>query len=199
MMDLLHQVINFLVETIGSLGYIGIFALMFLESTFFPFPSEVVMIPAGFLAYQGEMNLYIVLLMGILGSLGGALLNYYLSKTLGRKLLLKYGHYVWFEEEKLIKMENFFKNHGEISTFNGRLIPVIRQYISLPAGLAKMNIFKFSLYTSLGAGLWVGVLTFLGYFLGNNSELISTYLKQITIATIFLIAIITVYYIKKKS
>jgi membrane protein DedA with SNARE-associated domain len=155
MMDLLHQVINFLVETIGSLGYIGIFALMFLESTFFPFPSEVVMIPAGYLAYKGEMNIYIVLLMGILGSLGGALLNYYLSKTLGRKLLLKYGHYIWFEEDKLIKMENFFKSHGEISTFNGRLIPVIRQYISLPAGLSNMNIFKFSLYTSLGASIWV--------------------------------------------
>ncbi len=171
MMDLLHEIINFLVETIGSLGYIGIFALMFLESTFFPFPSEVVMIPAGYLAYKGDMNLYIVILMGILGSLGGALLNYYLSKTLGRKLLLKYGHYVWFEEDKLIKMENFFKSHGEISTFNGRLIPVIRQYISLPAGLSNMNIIKFSLYTSFGAGIWVAILAFLGYFLGSNQEL----------------------------
>lgn len=198
-MELLHQVINFLVETIGSLGYIGIFALMFLESTFFPFPSEVVMIPAGYLAYKGDMNLYIVILMGILGSLGGALLNYYLSKILGRKLLLKYGHYVWFEEEKLIKMEKFFKSHGEISTFNGRLIPVIRQYISLPAGLAQMNIFKFSIYTSLGAGIWVAILTFLGYFLGDNSELISAYLKQITFITIVSIVILTIFYIKKKK
>jgi len=198
-MELLHQVINFLVETIGSLGYIGIFALMFLESTFFPFPSEVVMIPAGYLAFKGEMNLYIVLLMGILGSLGGALLNYYISKTLGRKLLLKYGHYIWFEEDKLIKMEEFFNSHGEISTFNGRLIPVIRQYISLPAGLANMNIFKFSLYTSLGAGIWVGVLTLLGFFLGDNSELISTYLKQITIITIVFIILLTIFYIKRKK
>lgn len=197
-MDFLHVIINFLVETIGSLGYIGIFALTFLESTFFPFPSEVVMIPAGYLAFKGDMNIYVVLLMGIFGSLGGALLNYYLSRTLGRKLLLKYGHYVWFEEDKLIRMEEFFKNHGEISTFNGRLIPVVRQYISLPAGLANMNVVKFSLYTSLGAGIWVGVLTFLGFFLGDNSELIHTYLKQITIATIIFIIILTIFYIKKK-
>ena len=199
MMDLLHQVINFLVETIGSLGYIGIFALMFLESTFFPFPSEVVMIPAGYLAYKGEMNIYIVLLMGILGSLGGALLNYYLSKTLGRKLLLKYGHYIWFEEDKLIKMENFFKSHGEISTFNGRLIPVIRQYISLPAGLSNMNIFKFSLYTSVGASIWVTILTFLGYILGDNQELIKEHLQTITFATLISIIIISLVYIKYKK
>lgn len=199
MMELLHVVIDFLVETIGSLGYIGIFALMFLESTFFPFPSEVVMIPAGYLAYKGEMNIYIVLLMGILGSLGGALLNYYLSKTLGRKLLLKYGHYIWFEEDKLIKMENFFKSHGEISTFNGRLIPVIRQYISLPAGLSNMNIFKFSLYTTLGATIWVTILTLLGYFLGSNQELIREYLKSITIVTFITIVIISIIYIKYKK
>ena len=199
MMELLHIVIDFLVETIGSLGYFGIFFLMFLESTFFPFPSEVVMIPAGFLAFKGEMNLYIVILMGILGSLGGALLNYYLSKTLGRKLLLKYGHYIWFEEDKLIKMENFFKSHGEISTFNGRLIPVIRQYISLPAGLSNMNIFKFSLYTSLGAGIWVAILTFLGYILGDNQELIKEHLQTITFVTLISIVIISLLYIKYKK
>ena len=198
-MELLHVVIDFLVETIGSLGYIGIFALMFLESTFFPFPSEVVMIPSGYLAYKGEMNIYIVLLMGILGSLGGALLNYYLSKTLGRKLLLKYGHYIWFEEDKLIKMENFFKSHGEISTFNGRLIPVIRQYISLPAGLSNMNIFKFSFYTSLGASIWVTILAFLGYILGDNQELIKEHLQTITLITFVSIIIISLVYMKYKK
>jgi len=199
MMELLHVVIDFLVETIGSLGYIGIFALMFLESTFFPFPSEVVMIPSGYLAYKGEMNIYIVLLMGILGSLGGALLNYYLSKTLGRKLLLKYGHYIWFEEDKLIKMEKFFKSHVEISTFNGRLIPVIRQYISLPAGLSNMNIFKFSFYTSLGASIWVTILAFLGYILGDNQELIKEHLQTITLITFVSIIIISLVYMKYKK
>ena len=198
-MELLHQVINFLVETIGSLGYFGIFALMFLESTFFPFPSEVVMIPAGYLAYKGEMNLYLLLFMGILGSLSGALLNYYLASSLGRKLLLKYGHYVWFGEDKLIKVEKFFQKHGEISTFNGRLIPVVRQFISLPAGLSNMNIFKFSLYTTLGATVWVTILALLGYFLGSNQELISQYLKDITIITFVAIVIISIIYVKYKK
>ncbi len=197
-MELLHVAIDYLVETIGSLGYAGIFLLMFLESTFFPFPSEVVMIPAGFLAFKGEMNLYIVLLMGILGSLFGALFNYYLSKILGRKLLLKYGHYVWFEEDKLIKMENFFKSHGEISTFNGRLIPVVRQYISLPAGLSNMHIIKFSVYTTLGATLWVTILTLLGYFLGDNSQLIDEYLRTITISAVIGVVLLSLIYIKYK-
>jgi len=197
--ELLHQIITFLVQTIGSLGYLGIFALMFLESSFFPFPSEVVMIPAGYLAYKGEMNLYIAIAMGSFGSLAGALFNFYLSKTLGRKLLLRYGHYVWFDEEKLLKMETFFKAHGEISTFNGRLIPVVRQYISLPAGLSNMNVFKFSLYTTLGASIWVSILSILGYILGNNQELIQAYLHQITLITLVSLALITLIYVKKKK
>lgn len=195
-MELLHTIVDFLVQTIGSLGYFGIFALMFLESSFFPFPSEVVMIPAGFLAYKGEMNIYIVILMGTLGSLGGAWLNYYLSKTLGRRLLLKYGHYIWFDEPKLNKLESFFTKHGEISTFNGRLIPGIRQYISLPAGLSSMNIFRFSLYTTLGAGIWVVILTLLGFFLGDKKDLIQENLQSITIVTLVSLVIITLIYIQ---
>ena len=197
-MEFLHTVTTFLVESIGSLGYFGIFALMFLESSFFPFPSEVVMIPAGYLAFKGEMNLFAVIFLGILGSLAGGLFNYYLSKTLGRRFLLKYGHYLFFDEEKLNKMENFFKKHGEISTFNGRLIPVVRQYISLPAGLSSMNIVKFSIYTTLGAGIWVTILTLLGYFLGQNQELINEYLKAITIVSFIFITLISFVYIFTK-
>jgi membrane protein DedA with SNARE-associated domain len=196
--EFLHTVTTFLVESIGSLGYFGIFALMFLESSFFPFPSEVVMIPAGYLAFKGEMNLFAVIFLGILGSLAGGLFNYYLSKTLGRRFLLKYGHYLFFDEEKLNKMENFFKKHGEISTFNGRLIPVVRQYISLPAGLSSMNIVKFSIYTTLGAGIWVTILTLLGYFLGQNQELINEYLKAITIVSFIFITLISFVYIFTK-
>ncbi|MBE0492007.1 MAG: DedA family protein [Sulfurospirillum sp.] len=172
---------------------------MFLESSFFPFPSEIVMIPAGFLAYKGEMNLFLVITMGSLGSLSGALFNYYLSKTLGRKLLLAYGHFIWFDESKLLKMEAFFARHGEISTFNGRLIPVVRQYISLPAGLANMNLLKFSLYTTLGASIWISILTFLGYALGDQSELIKKYLQSITIITLILLVILSLIYIKAKK
>ena len=155
------------------------------------------MIPAGYLAYKGEMSLWLALLAGIGGSLGGALFNYYLSVKLGRKLLLRYGHYVRFEEEHLVKLEKFFKSHGEISTFNGRLIPGIRQYISLPAGLARMNLARFSIYTSLGAGIWVAILIALGYFLGSNEALIKEYLRSITIVTLICVGIFSLWYYKK--
>jgi membrane protein DedA with SNARE-associated domain len=197
---MLHSIVDFLVQTIGSWGYVGIFCLMFLESSFFPFPSEVVMIPAGYLAYKGEMSLIGALLAGTGGSLAGALFNYYLSVKLGRKLLLKYGHYVWFGEEKLEKLEAFFNKHGEISTFNGRLIPGVRQYISLPAGLARMNLARFCLYTSLGASIWMIVLIGLGYFLGSNEELVKEYLKSIIYITLALVVILSIiYYLYQKK
>ncbi|RDU57360.1 DedA family protein [Helicobacter sp. MIT 99-5507] len=160
------DIINFIVNIVGDLGYIGIFFMMFLESSFFPFPSEVVMIPAGYLAYKGEMNIYIAIFMGILGSLAGALFNYILALKFGRAFVLKFGKYFFFTESSMEKMEVFFKNHGEISTFVGRLIPAVRQYISLPAGLAKMNLTKFCFYTSFGAGIWVIILTIIGYYVG---------------------------------
>lgn len=138
---MLSQIINFIVETVGQLGYLGIFIMMFLESSFFPFPSEVVMIPAGYLAYKGEMNMYLVILFGILGSLAGAIFNYYFALKLGRRFLMRYGKYIFISEDTILKMEEFFNKHGHISTFFGRLIPVVRQYISLPAGLSRMNLF----------------------------------------------------------
>jgi len=195
----MEEIVNFLVETVGSLGYIGIFALMFLESSFFPFPSEVVMIPAGYLAFKGEMNLVLAVLFGIGGSVAGALFNYALASKFGRVFLIKYGKYLFIKEETLDKLEDFFDKHGHISTFNGRLIPGIRQYISLPAGLAKMHIGKFAFYTALGAGIWVIVLTVLGYFLGQNEDLIHKYLKEITIITLVIIAVITLIYYKKQK
>jgi membrane protein DedA with SNARE-associated domain len=167
-------------ETIGSLGYPGIFILMFLESSFFPFPSEVVMIPAGYLAQQGEMNLAWVFACGLAGSLSGALFNYWLAMKVGRSFLLRYGRYLMMSPATLEKMEQFFDRHGEISTFNGRLLPGVRQYISLPAGIARMPIGRFTLYTGLGAGLWITVLVLLGYFLGANETMISRYLAELT-------------------
>ncbi len=196
---MLTNIINFIVETVGSLGYTGIFIMMFLESSFFPFPSEVVMIPAGYLAYKGEMNIYLVVLFGILGSLAGALFNYYFAIKLGRAFLMRYGKFILISEETIEKMEEFFKKHGHISTFSGRLIPVVRQYISLPAGLARMNLFVFSLYTSLGAGIWVIILTLLGYFLGGNEDLIKEYLHTIIIVILILLAILAFWYYKKNK
>jgi len=190
----MSEIVNYLVETIGSMSYFGIFALMFLESSFFPFPSEVVMIPAGYLAYKGDMNLTLVIVIGVLGSLSGAWFNYILASKFGRAFLSKI-----ISHEKIDKLENFFEKHGHISTFTGRLIPGIRQYISFPAGLAKMNPIKFSLYTIFGAGIWVIVLTLLGYFLGANQELIHKYLKEITIVTVILVTILLIIYYLKNS
>lgn len=161
------NIINFIVDLVGQLGYFGIFFMMFLESSFFPFPSEVVMIPAGYLAYKNEMNIYLAILFGILGSLSGALFNYFLALKFGRDFLIRFGKYFFFRESNMDNMDTFFKNHGDISTFIGRLIPVVRQYISLPAGITKMNLIKFSFYTSLGAGIWVIMLSVLGYYIGS--------------------------------
>jgi membrane protein DedA with SNARE-associated domain len=194
---LLTSIVNFIVETVGSLGYIGIFLMMFLESSFFPFPSEVVMIPAGYLAYKGEMNIYIAIVVGILGSLAGALFNYYLAVKFGRKFLIKYGKYFFIKEPTIVKMEEFFKSHGHISTFSGRLIPAVRQYISFPAGLARMNLFIFCIYTSLGAGIWVIILTLLGYFLGDNQALIQEYLHSIIIGILISLVVLGIWYYRK--
>jgi membrane protein DedA with SNARE-associated domain len=194
---LLASIVDFIVQTVGSLGYAGIFIMMFLESSFFPFPSEVVMIPAGYLAYKGEMNIYIAIIVGILGSLAGALFNYYLAVKFGRRFLIKYGKYFFIKEETISKMEEFFKSHGHISTFSGRLIPAVRQYISFPAGLARMNLFVFCIYTSLGAGIWVIILTLLGYFLGGNEALIKEYLHTIIIVILVLLAILALWYYRK--
>jgi len=194
---MLHDIVNFVVDTVGSLGYIGIFIMMFLESSFFPFPSEVVMIPAGYLAYKGEMNIYIVVFSGIAGSLTGALLNYFLAVKFGRAFLINYGKYFFIKEETISKMEDFFKSHGHISTFSGRLIPAVRQYISFPAGLARMNLFTFSFYTTLGASIWVVILTLLGYYLGDNEALVKEYLRYIIVSILICLAIIGFWYYSK--
>lgn len=191
----MHEIINAVVELVSQFGYWGIFIMMFLESTFFPFPSEVAMIPAGFLASKGDMSLTGAIVVGTLGSLLGALFNYYLAKKYGRVGVLKFGKYFFFTEEKLIKMETFFVKHGSFSTFVSRLIPGVRQLVSLPAGLSKMPLNKFALYTTLGAGLWVTVLALLGYFIGENQALIKEYLHQIVLLTLGLILIASIIYV----
>ncbi|MDQ7042549.1 MAG: DedA family protein [Sulfurimonas sp.] len=196
---MLHDLAQVLVDLIFDWGYLGIFIMMAIESSFIPFPSEIVLIPAGYLASQGEMSISMIMLSALGGSLLGALVNYYLALTLGRKILIRYGKYFFIKTQALEKMEEFFDKHGHISTFTGRLIPGIRQLISIPAGLARMNLVQFSLFTALGAGLWALVLTLLGYFIGENQALINTYLREITIVVLIsLVIIVGVYYGLKK-
>ncbi len=198
---MISNFIDFIISLVSEWGYIGIFLMMFLESSFVPFPSEVAMIPAGYLVYKGEMNFIIAFLSGVLGSIAGAIFNYYLCCFFGREFIKKYGNFIGVTNEKFIKFQAFFDKYGEISIFNSRLIPGIRQYISLPAGLAKMNINKFIFYTALGSALWILVLMCLGYFIGENETVIKEQLHIITIITLFCIAVITFVYIKfhKKS
>jgi membrane protein DedA with SNARE-associated domain len=192
-----NEIVAFVVQTVGSLGYIGIFFMMFLESTFFPFPSEVVMIPAGYLVYKGEMNMAAVLFCGIAGSLAGALFNYYLAIYAGRAILIRYGKYFFIKQTTIVKAEHFFQKHGHISTFSGRLIPAVRQLISFPAGLARMNLFSFCMYTSLGASLWVVILTLLGYYIGDNEALVKEYLSTIIYVLLAMITVGAVVYYKR--
>jgi membrane protein DedA with SNARE-associated domain len=191
----MHELINWLVATIGSMGYTGIFLLMALESSVIPIPSEIVMPPAGYLVQQGRMNMGMVILSGTVGSLVGAYANYFAARFLGRRLLLRYGRYVWITEDHFARVEQFFRDHGEISTFIGRLLPVARHLISLPAGLARMNHWKFSVYTLAGAALWVSVLAWIGYFIGENQALIERYSQNAVVDIVIFSAVLIGIYV----
>jgi len=198
---MLSSLVSWLVATIGHLGYGGILALMFLESSFFPFPSEVVVPPAGYLASLGEMNLYLVIAAGIGGSILGALFNYWLSVKVGRPFFERYGKYLLVSSKTLDKAEVFFDRHGHISTLIGRLLPGIRQYISLPAGVARMRMIPFITFTAIGSGIWVVILAMVGYLIGNNRTLLHMYLHRITLLLViacFVAAAIYVAAIRQK-
>ncbi|MRR56044.1 MAG: DedA family protein [Deltaproteobacteria bacterium] len=175
---MIHDLMLMLVDGIGSMGYPGLFLLMAMESSLVPVPSELVMPPAGYLAHQGLMNPWIAIAAGTVGSLAGAYANYYGARYLGRPLILRYGKYFLIPPAKFQKVEKFFLRHGEISTFIGRLLPVMRHLISIPAGLSGMNHLRFSAYTLLGAFIWCSILTWIGYEIGRNQELIMAYSKQ---------------------
>ncbi|MCK9373997.1 MAG: DedA family protein [Sulfuricurvum sp.] len=189
------ELTQYLVDIVQGLGYMGIVLLMAVESSFIPFPSEVVMIPAGYLASKGEMNLLLVIVSGLTGSMIGAYVNYFGALWIGRRFLDKYGRYFFISPETLDKVDGFFLRHGAISTFTGRLIPGVRQLISIPAGLGRMNLSLFSLYTALGAGIWGAVLALIGYFIGDNEALIGKYLKEITMITAGVVAVIIALYV----
>jgi len=191
----MHQIVQWLLDTIGAMGYPGIFMLMAMESSVIPVPSELVMPPAGYLAYQGKMDLVTAVLCGTVGSLAGAYANYYASKYIGRPLILKYGKYVLIPPAKFERVEQFFLRHGEISTFIGRLLPVIRHLISIPAGLAGMNHLRFSVYTLLGAGIWCSVLAGIGYYIGENQQLIMQYAHKALVWVIVCSALLIVVYV----
>lgn len=202
MKELLYKIVAAIVAIVGKFGYGGIIVMMFLESSFFPFPSEVVIPPAGYLAERGEMNFFLVIAAGIIGSILGALFNYWIALKMGRPALLRYGRYVGLTPAAFARVEKFFSDHGIFGTFIGRLIPGIRQYISFPAGLARLPLLPFILATGLGAGIWVVILAVIGYLVGNNQELISNYSHRafyILIPFLLFCCILYIWRHKKRS
>jgi membrane protein DedA with SNARE-associated domain len=197
---MLNSFIDWIMLLVEQLDYWNIALLMTIESSFVPFPSELIVPPAAYLAQQGQLSIILVIAFGILGSLLGALINYILALTLGRKILYnlvktKVARSLLITEAKLKKSETYFLKHGERSTFFGRLVPVIRQLISIPAGLAKMNIFKFCLYTFLGSSIWVIILALTGYYFAKEQALIFLYFKE----TVFfgLVIVLAILFIRK--
>jgi membrane protein DedA with SNARE-associated domain len=200
MKEIIFSLLGDLVQLIETYNYALIIFLMAIESSFIPFPSEIVMIPAGYLVAKGTLEFAPVVLSGIAGSVIGALINYYIARTLGLRFLKKFGKYFFMGEAQLGKIIKFFENHGRFSTLTGRLIPGLRQYISFPAGIAKMPLDKFIVYTSIGAGIWMLVLTILGVLFGHNEELLKEYLKEITLITMGVIFVaVLIYFIVHKK
>ena len=186
----MHDFITWILATVHDWGYAGIFILMALESTVLPVPSELVLIPAGYLAHQLQMDFRLILVASTLGSLAGASLNYVAAMWVGRPFLERWGRWFFVRAEHLRKTDAFFEQHGGISTFTGRLIPGIRHLISIPAGLTRMNLAAFAFYTCLGAGLWSLVLTLFGYFLGGNEALIQQYQHHLTVGVIAFVVLV---------
>ena len=176
MLDTLASHLDYFAALAPLWGYAFIFAFMAIESSFIPFPSEIVMIPAGFLAARGELSLHapvpdlvLAIVIGLAGSLAGAYFNYYLSSKLGEPFLRKHGKWFFLKPEALDRACEVFNRYGGATTFVCRLIPVIRQLISIPAGLARMPLGKFTLFTGLGAGIWTAILAGIGYALGRSA------------------------------
>jgi membrane protein DedA with SNARE-associated domain len=177
MTEMLIGHIEWAASIAATWGFVLIFVLMAIESSVIPLPSEVVLIPAGFLVYRHELSFgdpvidfSVAVLCGMTGSLAGAYANYFVSRFVGRPFILRYGKYFFVKPAVFSRAEEIFLKYGDISTFIGRLLPVIRHLISIPAGISRMPLFKFSFFTLIGAGIWSSILLWIGYYLGTLSE-----------------------------
>ena len=192
---MLQQFLDFIVTFVHDFGYIGLFVMTFLESTFTPIPSEITLVPAGYLIHEGKMHALPVLLSCIAGTLCGSFFTYFIGAKLGVPFVQKFGKYFLFPESKLAFVQRYFQNHGSISIFTGRLIPGVRHVISFPAGIAQMRLPLFMIYTFLGSTLWILILLGPGYLIGNNKELLTSYVVYIKAGAVIAVALLVgIYY-----
>ncbi|MEI8363965.1 MAG: DedA family protein [archaeon] len=184
---------------ISTFGYFGIFILMVIESTFIPLPSEIILIPAGYLAYVGHFNFWLVIIIGTIGSIVGSVISYWIGKRLGRAYLLNHSKMFFIKKEKLLKIDDYFKNHGPVTVFISRLVFGARHVISIVSGFADMNFWKFIGWTVLGALIWNTFLTGVGFFIGSQATGIINYYK-IGVALLITIIVIVcgIIYMKKR-
>ncbi|MDP2947681.1 MAG: DedA family protein [Nanoarchaeota archaeon] len=189
---------NLAITVISSSGYLGITGLMTLESACIPIPSEVIMPFAGYLVTIGEFSLFWVIIFGAIGNLIGSIIAYAIGFYGGRPFIEKYGKYILIRKEELDRADIFFKKHGSLSVFFSRLLPIVRTFISLPAGIAKMPFWKFSFYTFFGSLFWSGILAYIGVFLGGNWRSLEVYFKKFDWAIGVLLIVGIVYFIYKK-
>jgi len=197
--DFIKYLINLYMENIN---YPAVLFLMTLESTFIPVPSELVVPPAAWKAAQGDLNIFLVVLFSTIGCVLGALINYFLAKTLGRKIIYslvdtRIAHMMFINRHSMEKSEKFFIKYGKSSTFIGRLVPGVRHLISIPAGISLMNLRDFIFYTFIGSAIWNGILAALGYFLYTQQELLKQYYRDITIAVLILFVVFLIYLVTK--
>ncbi len=197
-LDIIGNLANFVINIISNSGYLGIFALMTIESALIPIPSEIIMPFSGYLVFTGKFNPILVIIAGGAGNLAGSLIAYFIGIKLGREVILRYGKYILLKKSHLDWAESFFEKHGNKTTFVTRLLPGIRTYISLPAGIAKMNLKKFSVYTFAGSIIWSAMLTYAGMALGEEWNKIRDYSHYIDAIVGIAIIIIVIIIIKKR-
>jgi membrane protein DedA with SNARE-associated domain len=195
---ILSSIALFCISIISSIGYFGVFLLMTMESMILPVPSELVMPFAGFLISSGQMNFWFVVLAATFGSLVGSLIGYYLGMYGGNRFVMKYGKYFLLNEEHLKTTEKWFSKQGELTIFVGRFIPVVRHFISIPAGIGKMNIKRFVFYSIAGAAIWNFLLTYVGFVLGKNWDEIKYYINYFSWTVLGLIIIAGIYFLWKE-
>lgn len=197
-LDIISALANFVIQIISNTGYLGIFGLMILESALIPIPSEIIMPFSGYLVSTGKFNFIGVIIAGGSGNLVGSLIAYFIGIKLGRAFILKYGKYLLLKKSHLDWAESFFEKHGNKTTFVTRLLPGIRTYISLPAGIAKMDLKKFSAYTFVGSIIWSALLTYVGIALGEEWTKIKHYSDYIDAAVIIGVIIVIIIIVKKR-